>query len=443
MENTTKALGEKLVGIKKEMRSVHEQLTATPSDELQSKWDELVARCEELEVSHARAARIESLTDADPIGNGALPPTATNPEPEDRSKDNPFNRMGEYSVLRAVRCRLDGKLDGLEGEISEEIAQRSGKSPQGFYVPFSLPIGPLSGAEQRSWAQAERRDLTTSDASGMVPTIKSNTFIDALRARMVMSRVGSQVLTGMSGNFDIPKVTTDATAYWVAEGTAITASTPVVGQVAFSPSTCGAYVDVTRKLVLQSSQDAENFARNLLNRNVAVELDRVGLNGSGSGAEPEGILQKSVGDVDHGPNGGAPSWATTVQYETEVAQDNADSDTMAFITTPACRGKMKTVEKASGTAQFLWAFDEVNGYPAYATSQLPSNLTKGTGTALSAAVFGDFSQAVYAFWSGLDVMVDPYTNATSGTIRIVTLVDTDFQVRHDEAFSASDEIVTT
>jgi len=39
-------------------------------------------------------------------------------------------------------------------------------------------------------------------------------------------------------------------------------------------------------------------------------------------------------------------------------------------------------------------------------------------------------------WGGLDLLVDPYTGGTSGTVRVSVLQDVDVTVRHPESFSA-------
>ena len=76
------------------------------------------------------------------------------------------------------------------------------------------------------------------------------------------------------------------------------------------------------------------------------------------------------------------------------------------------------------------------------TNQLPNNLTKGTGTALSPVVAGIFNQLILAYWSGIDILVDPYTGSSAGTVRIVALHDLDIQVRHNQAFSVIVDMIT-
>jgi HK97 family phage major capsid protein len=92
--------------------------------------------------------------------------------------------------------------------------------------------------------------------------------------------------------------------------------------------------------------------------------------------------------------------------------------------------------------QFDVPTGEVNGYPAFVTNLLPANFVKGTGTGLSPMLFGNWNDAVFALWSGLDVLTDPYTGSSSGTIRVVCLQDVDFNVRHPQSFAKIVDMVT-
>jgi hypothetical protein len=89
------------------------------------------------------------------------------------------------------------------------------------------------------------------------------------------------------------------------------------------------------------------------------------------------------------------------------------------------RGALKTAEKASNTAQFIYTDDEVNGYRAVVSNQIASN----------DLWFGNFADLLIGYFSGLDLTVDPYTHSTSGTVRVVAMQDVDMAVRHPESFS--------
>jgi hypothetical protein len=89
------------------------------------------------------------------------------------------------------------------------------------------------------------------------------------------------------------------------------------------------------------------------------------------------------------------------------------------------RGSLKTTEKATGTAQFVFEpGNTVNGYRAEVSNQI----------AAGDVFFGNFADLLIGFWSGLDITVDPYSNSTSGTMRVVALQDTDIAVRNAVSF---------
>lgn len=74
---------------------------------------------------------------------------------------------------------------------------------------------------------------------------------------------------------------------------------------------------------------------------------------------------------------------------------------------------------------------------------MPSNLTKGTSSGVcSAIIFGNFADLIIGMWGGLDLTVDPYSNSTTGTVRVVALQDVDIAVRHAESFSAMLDALT-
>jgi HK97 family phage major capsid protein len=224
----------------------------------------------------------------------------------------------------------------------------------------------------------------------------------------------------------------------VNEGVAPTESQQAFDQVTMSPKTVGAFTDISRKLLLQSSLDVEAMVRLDLATVLALEIERAAINGSGTAPEPRGILQTSgVTAVALGTNGGTLTWANIVDLETQVAALNADVNNLNYLTNAKVRGALKaTFIDGPGSGQRVWADGNmVNGYNAAVTNAVPSNFTKGTGTNLSGILFGDFSALLIGMWNGLDLMVDPYTASTSGTVRVVALQDVDVALRHPESFA--------
>ena len=283
----------------------------------------------------------------------------------------------------------------------------------------------------------------------MVATdLLASNFIDLLRNRMVLQAAGATMLTGLVGNIAIPRQTGGATAYWVAENNSPTESQQAVDQVPMTPKTVGAYTDIARKLIMQSSVDVEAFVRRDLSTVQALAIDLAGLHGTGASNQPTGVaITSGIGSVVGGSDGAAPTWANIVSLETEVAQDNADLGSLGYITNAKVRGKLKSTNNVANTAEMVWdaRFPDtpLNGYRAPVSNQVRSDISKGNGTNLSAIFFGNWSDLLIGMWGALDILVDPYTGSTAGTVRVVALQDVDIAVRHAESFAAMLDAVTS
>ena len=352
-----------------------------------------------------------------------------------------------FSFVRAIRAlsnpqdRRAQEEAAFEFEASQAAQKKEGRDSRGIMVP----------------ADVVYRDLTTSTASGtakagnLVPTdLLAASFIDVLRNKMVLNQLGAQFLTGLSGNVAIPRKTAASSAYWVGENAAPTESTnaPAFDQVTMSPKTLAAYVDYSRRLMLQSSLDIETLVRNDLATSIAVAMDGAAVAGSGSN-KPTGVLNTSgIGSVTLGTNGGAPTWAMVVNLVREVEIDNALTGAAAFLTNGQVKAKLSSTSKQTSGVEgnFILGPDMNNlyGFPIYVSQQVPSNLSKGSASGtLSAMIFGVWSDLLIGQWSGIDLMADPYTGSKEGTVRIVAFHDCDFAVRHPESFAECNEILPT
>lgn len=379
-------------------------------------------------VDEFRAAIIERMTGAElkPAGDAKI-----GMEKRDVERYS-FNRL--LNALANPNDRSAQSAAGYELELSSAAAQVRGKETRGVLVPQDV---------------LEYRDMTVGTAANggnLVATeLLSGSFIEKLENAMVIKQLGATVLTGLNGNIAIPRQTGGVSTYWLAEGGTPTKSDPTFDQVAMTPKTIAAITEISRRLLIQSSIGAENFTRNDILTRLALGIDLAAINGSGAGNQPRGILNQSgIGAVVGGTNGAAPSWANIVALETEVAVDNAALGKLAYLTNTKVRGKLKTTEKFVNGGREIWeGGNSLNGYPAAVSNQVPGNLTKGTAAGIcSSVIFGNWAELIMAFWGGLDLTVDPYSNSTSGAVRIVAFQDADLAVRHAESFAAMLDALT-
>lgn len=303
--------------------------------------------------------------------------------------------------------------------------------------------------------QSFKRDLTVGAPTGGGNSVATNllagSFIDLLRNAMMLDALGITWLRDLNGNIAIPSQTGTATAFWVAESGAVTESQQTVGQVTMTAKTVGAFTDYSRRLLLQSSLDVESFVRTDLAQMLGVEMQRAALHGSGASNEPTGLFGTAgISSVAGGTNGLAPTYDHIVDLESGVANVNAAAGNLAYLTNTKVRGKLrKTQEFASTNGRAVWTtgaevgVGELLGYAAYATNSVSSTLTKGTSSGVCSAIaFGNWSDLMIGLWGGLDIMLDPYTGALSGTKRVVALQDCDVAVRRAASFGVMLDALT-
>lgn len=330
----------------------------------------------------------------------------------------------QFSVVRAIAAlanpgdRRLREAAAFEFEASEAAAQRYGRSASGVMIPTDV-LG--------VWGQ---RDLATTTAAAGGATVATNLlageFIDVLRNAASVMQAGARMLPGLQGNVSIPKKTAGSTAAWIAtEGNPATESDPTFGSVTLAPKNIGAFTDMTRQLILQSTPAIEALVRDDLTQALALAIDKGALEGTALSGQPRGLLN-TVG-INKPANFAAavPTFAEMVALETAVAEDNALFGNLAYITDAATYGGLKTRSKDTGSGMFVLENGEANGYRVIRTQQA----TAGN------VYFGNFSDMLIGMWGGLDLTVDPYTASSSGTVRIVALQTIDVAVRNAVSFA--------
>jgi len=326
-----------------------------------------------------------------------------------------------FSIMRAINAmanptdRKAQEAAKFEFECSEAAQRAYGKTAQGVMLPDEV---------LRNWNQ---RDLSAgSDGDLIGQDYRAGDFIDVLRNNSAVMPMAT-MLNGLTGDVKIPRKTAASTAAFISsEGGAAGESEFTVGSVSMSPKTLGAFTDVTRQLMIQSSIDVENLIRNDLAQSMAIAIDDAALEGSGSSGNPTGITNTSGINSVSLSSAAAPTFAEMVSMETAVRVDNALLGDLAYIVHPTNYGTLKTTEKATNTAQFIAVNDEINGYKVVVSPQLTANNY----------VFGNFNDLLVGMFGGLDIVVDPYSNSSAGTVRIVALQSVDVAVRHAVSFCA-------
>lgn len=348
---------------------------------------------------------------------------------DDQSRDLPnFKQPGQdmsklgvkpeeiqsYSLMRAINAMATGnwKEAGFERSISLAIADASKKDARGLFVPHE------------SLFQRQLEKKTPGKGGVLVETdLRIDQFVDTLRNKAMIGRLGARVLSGLQGDLAIPRKTSGTNFYWLDEDNEPEDSDFDFSTLGLSPKTIAGAIGVTRRLRKQSSLSVENLMRQDMIEGIAVAIDYAQLRGTGLNNMPLGLLNQP--GLQGATYADKAEWDHIVDMETAIAEANADESGMAYLTSPTQRGKAKKTQVFANTGERLWQDNNVNGYRSFATNQMPSD----------AWLFGDWSQIITAMWGVLDINIDTAKKAGSDGVIMRIFQDVDTAARRLESFS--------
>jgi HK97 family phage major capsid protein len=317
----------------------------------------------------------------------------------------------------------------------------------------AFELAGLNGTEKKLVLDTTRKamDTGTGGAGGgyVVPPQWWASFIEVLRAKLCVVRAGAVLMENLSGSpVLIPKQLSSSSIQWIGQNATITASDPSFGQIQFTPKTMALRGQYSNLLGMLSNPNMEGLIRTDFAQVCALELDRVALRGSGSSNQPLGLSGASgLGTYAIGANGGNLSVDDLYNIVGVVEDANGLGDKLALITNPRALRKLKKqrIAQFSGDSGGTYitpplltdeALSRAIGLNCYTTTQLPTNLTKGSSTDCTEVYFGNWSDLLIAQWGAVEILATNIGgNAwAQNAIEVRLIFNCDIGVRHGASF---------
>jgi len=318
-----------------------------------------------------------------------------------------------FSLRKAINASANKNWAGaeFEKECSDAIAKKHKRDAKGFFTPLEIQM----------------RDLTVGGigtGAEMVGTDHlAGSFVDALIADSVSGRLGATHIKDLTGNSDVP-VMGAPDFQMLDEGDDVNNTTPATSNVFLKPHTLAGAVPLSRRFLLQSNPSGEIVVERILRRGAAAAMDNQIFAGTGLSNQLTGLLNISGLNTVTIATPGQPTWAEIVSMETMIEEDNALLGSPAYLVAPGVKGHCKTKSKDTGSGQFIWQDDQINGYPAFSSSLLPANTI----------IFGNFEDLFIGLWGTLDLMADSAALAASGGVVLRVFQDFDCAVGNAVSF---------
>lgn len=314
--------------------------------------------------------------------------------------------MAKFSLLKAINDVANNRqLDERAQEVVSNGIAEMRKAGQSFTGQIVLPM------EMRSDIQA-----TVATAGQENVAEDKLGILEPLRANLVLVNAGASYMTGLIGDVSIP-VYSGSNVGWAGEVSTASDGAGTFSEVTLSPKRLTAYIDVSKQFLIQDSNSAEEMLKRDIVAAISNKLEATILGSeAGSNTQPAGLFNGVVADS------AAVTYKDIVNMEAELEDANVMGN-IKFIVSPSAKADLKTTEKGN-TDNFLMEGNELNGYPVMCTSAV-------TGKGV---IMANWSDLVIGQWGGIDLVVDPYTQAANGKVRLVINAYFDAKPRRAEAF---------
>lgn len=232
-------------------------------------------------------------------------------------------------------------------------------------------------------------------------------MVAPLRNNLVTVKAGARLVTGLSGDVSIP-VYSGTNVDWALETANGADGAGATSEIILQPKRLTAFVDISKTLLDQTSFDAQQFLIDDIKNALAAKLDASILDATASSTtRPAGLLNSVSTTLV------ATSYANVVGMEAAIDSQNALQGSLAYVVHPSVKQIMKTTAKLTNGSAIMEG-NTANGYPVYVSSALPVGAANTRGS-----IFGNWNDLVIGQWGGLDIVIDPYTQAVGGKVRLV------------------------
>jgi len=313
--------------------------------------------------------------------------------------ENTPKELRDYSFQDAMKAAYSGKLEGLVKEMDSE-ARREARYTGQMYKGIAIPSSVL-----------EARAITTSN----VNEVETMSFTDQLEANLVLASAGANFYSGVK-NMKFPVISGITTTFVGETGGSVSAAGSA-SSLTLSPQKCISIVEISAESMTQNAGVEAAIRRNMA-ASVAAQLEK---NLLGAADNSDGGPQSIFADAADG--GATLDAAALLAMESTVLGNNVPllGGRFAYLCNSDALAVIKGLAQVASVSPIYDNRDKtINSYFSFVSSNV-GNKTSNFDNVL----FGDFSRVHIAQFGGLDVLFDPFTNASAGVGRLIatSLVD--------------------
>jgi HK97 family phage major capsid protein len=368
-----------------------------------------------------------------------------------------LHRPSRPSIARAIRALQKGSWKGaeLERDLSQATAAIYGKGVRdedddsvgdGLMIPSTpyayanvleqaairTPASVFGSAAVRALAEGTSALGSVTSAGALVPIqFLSNEFVIALTSAVALRNMPEVRTVPVNSNIiELPRESAQATTAAVAENGTISSADPTFAVQELALKKQAALRTFSNELIADSNPAIDSYIMQTLARDIALFQDLQYLEGSGSGANVNGLVNYSGLTTS--------SWAAATNGSTPGADDlvklpydifKANGRPTAFIMHPRTLQNIALLKDGAGRYLFtdvsVWggpmlqvtkdgftypsaAVGKLLGYPVYLSTQISTTRTQGSASTATNIYYGDFRNLVILERQAINVFLSAH-----------------------------------
>lgn len=327
---------------------------------------------------------------------------------DDDYKENISNRnkmKKQFSLLKAINDIANNRsLDAAAQAVINAGADEMRSAGQAFNGQIQLPV-------------ESRAAVTVTNEHDDVIEVEFADLLTPLRAKNVLVAAGAKYMSGLIGDVQVP-IMGAGNVTWEGEVASAQEAGYTFTSKKLQPKRLTAYVDISKQFLLQDSIGAEQAIRADIVAAINSKLESTILGSAqGSTTTPAGIFY-----------GQTPKTITTFKDICDLEAAIEDANVIGeckYVMSNKAKAALRNMPKSAKSTQLVMENGEVDGTPVLNTSNVEAQNI----------AYGDWNNLAIGQWGAIDLVVDPYTLAKDGQVRIVINAFFDAVILRPEAFA--------